>query len=175
MIETPKRYPRRLLAGVLILLLTAGAAGSSADEATNAFLAGLDRSALVISTAAGENHKFDVWLVRSPAERARGLMFVESLDPGRGMLFLYPQPQIVGMWMRNTLIPLDMLFIEANGNIAYIAENTVPHSLDTVSADVPVSAVLELRGGRTGELGIRVGDDVRHAFFSPMRRPRNGN
>jgi uncharacterized membrane protein (UPF0127 family) len=159
---------------MVILLLVAGLAASRADEATAAFLENLDRSELAIATAAGEIHKFEVWIVRNPAERARGLMFVEELEADGGMLFIYPQPQMVGMWMKNTLIPLDMLFVEADGNIVHIAENTVPHSLETVSAKMPVSAVLELRGGRVAELKIAPGDKLRHAYFSPLRRRSGG-
>ncbi len=160
---------------MILFLLLAGLAASRADEATAAFLESLDRSELAIATAAGETHKFEVWIARDPAERARGLMFVEELEPDSGMLFIYPRPQMIGMWMKNTLIPLDMLFIEADGNIAHIAENTVPHSLDTVSAQMPVSAVLELRGGRVAELKIAPGDKLRHAVFSPLRRRSDGS
>ena len=76
---------------MVILLLVAGLAASRADEATAAFLENLDRSELAIATAAGEIHKFEVWIVRNPAERARGLMFVEELEPDGGMLFVYPR------------------------------------------------------------------------------------
>lgn len=155
--------------GFLALLIAATSA-LRAEQSTEAFLAGLDRSPLVIETAANGARKFEVWLVRTPAERARGLMHVESLEDNSGMLFVYPSPQFVGMWMKNTLIPLDMIFIEADGRIVFIAENTVPHSLESISAGQPVTAVLELRGGRTAELGIAVGDTVRHAAFSPLRR-----
>ncbi len=166
---------KRVHSIVALLVLLSALATSHADQSTAAFLESLDRSELAIATAAGETHKFEVWLVRNPAERARGLMFVEALEPDGGMLFVYPQPQMIGMWMKNTLIPLDMLFVEADGNIAYIAENTVPHSLETVSAKMPVSAVLELRGGRVAELGIAPGDKLRHAFFSPLRRRSGGS
>ena len=87
-------------------------------------------------------------------------MFRRSLDPDRGMIFPYDPPQNVGFWMKNTLIPLDMIFIRADGHIARIAANTTPLSLETVPAGEPVAAVLEIAGGRAAELGIREGDSV---------------
>jgi len=87
-------------------------------------------------------------------------MFVKGLAPDRGMIFPYDPPQEVGFWMRNTLIPLDMIFIRADGTIARIAENTVPLSLDSVWSGEPVVAVIEIRGGRSAELGIAPGDRV---------------
>jgi uncharacterized membrane protein (UPF0127 family) len=87
-------------------------------------------------------------------------MFREKLGPGEGMLFPFPQPRPASFWMKNTLIPLDMLFIRADGTIARIAANTVPHSLDPVAVAEPVAAVLEIAGGRAAELGINEGDRV---------------
>ena len=87
------------------------------------------------------------------------MMFRRSIAPDRGMIFPYSPPQPVGFWMRNTFIPLDMIFIRADGTIARIATAT-PHSLESVSSPEPVVAVLEIGGGRAAELGIREGDRV---------------
>ena len=89
-----------------------------------------------------------------------GLMFRKSLAADRGMIFPLPTPQPAAFWMKNTLIPLDMIFIRTDGTIAYIGAMTVPHSLQPVGPSEPVAAVLELRGGRSAELGIREGDVV---------------
>lgn len=87
-------------------------------------------------------------------------MFRHSLAPDEGMIFPYDPPQPVGFWMKNTLIPLDMLFIGTDQRVGRIAADVPPLSLDTVPSGIPVSAVLELRGGRAAELGIAVGDRV---------------
>ena len=91
------------------------------------------------------------------------MMFRRSIAPDRGMIFPYSPPQVVGFWMRDTYIPLDMIFIRADGTIARIATAT-PHSLESVSSLEPVVAVLEIGGGRAAELGIREGDRVTYVL-----------
>jgi uncharacterized membrane protein (UPF0127 family) len=108
---------------------------------------------------------FTVEIADTDELRSRGLMFRQRLPEDRGMLFDFGSPRPVSMWMKNTYIPLDMLFIREDGSIAYIAENTVPKSLDTVGISEPVLAVLELAGGTTRKLGIRAGDTVYHRLF----------
>ena len=102
----------------------------------------------------GKVHRFTVELARTPDEQAYGLMHRTKLGPDEGMLFPFPQPRPASFWMKNTLIPLDMIFIRADGSIARIAANTTPHSLESVGVGEPVAAVLELRGGRAAELDI---------------------
>jgi uncharacterized membrane protein (UPF0127 family) len=121
--------------------------------------AGLEQVPLTIHSA-GKTHRFTVEVARSPEEQARGLMHRQSLAPDRGMIFPYDPPQPVGFWMKNTLIPLDMIFIRPDGTIANIAANTVPLSLEMVPSGEPVVAVLEIAGGRSAELGIKAGDKV---------------
>jgi uncharacterized membrane protein (UPF0127 family) len=87
-------------------------------------------------------------------------MFRSALAADEGMIFPFPQPRMASFWMRNTLIPLDMIFIRADGTIARIAAETVPHSEEGVGSGEPVAAVLEIRGGRAAELGIGEGDRV---------------
>ena len=119
---------------------------------------GLAQVPLSIHSATG-NHRFTVEVAATLDQQERGLMFRRSLAGDHGMIFPYDPAQLVGFWMKNTLIPLDMVFIRANGTIARIA-TAVPLSLDTVPSGEPIAAVLEIRGGRAAELGIRVGDKV---------------
>jgi uncharacterized membrane protein (UPF0127 family) len=121
--------------------------------------AGLMTEPLTIHSANGD-HRFTVELARTADQQETGLMFRRSLPANRGMIFPYDPPVPASFWMKNTLIPLDMIFIRADGRIARIAANTVPESLDPVPAGEPVAAVLEIRGGRSAELGIREGDRV---------------
>ncbi len=90
---------------------------------------------------------FDVWLADTPRRQAQGLMFVRSLPDLRGMLFVHESPKPISMWMKNTYIPLDMVFIDAHGRIQQIVEQTTPHSLDIVRSKEPALAVLEIAGG----------------------------
>ncbi len=119
---------------------------------------------LTIQTAKGPV-TFQVEVMRTDEERARGLMNRAYLPADRGMLFDFKAPQPTMMWMKNTLIPLDMLFIRANGTIANIAENTEPHSLRTIPSAEPVLGVLEINGGLSAKLGIAPGDKVVHPLF----------
>jgi len=113
---------------------------------------------LTIRSATGE-HKFTVEVAATPGQQERGLMFVRSLAPDRGMIFPYDPPQQVSFWMKNTLIPLDMIFIRADGTIARIA-TAKPLDETPVPGGEPIAAVLEIAGGRAAELGIRMGDRV---------------
>ncbi|WP_206202511.1 DUF192 domain-containing protein [Thioalkalivibrio sp. XN279] len=115
--------------------------------------------------ADGTRHVFAVRLADTPETRARGLMYVTALEPDHGMLFDFGETRMVGMWMKNTPLSLDMLFITADGVIAKIAPETTPFSTGIVSSGRPVRAVLEIRGGRAAELGIMPGDRVLHRVF----------
>ncbi len=162
-----KLLPARALA--LVLLLTTGACLNASGQTTREKgiepLSSFPESELVVHSKSGQ-HRVRLWVADTPPRQAQGLMFVEKLEPGTGMLFLYPGPsRPLGMWMKNTLIPLDMLFISKDGRIARIARRTTPHSLETISSLMPVSAVLEIGGGEAQRLGIEVGDRVAHAAF----------
>jgi len=121
--------------------------------------AGLQQMTLDVRSGA-KTHRFVVEVARSAQEQETGLMNRPSLGPDRGMIFPYDPPQPVSFWMKDTLIPLDMIFIRPDGSIAKIAANTVPLSLEPVPAAEPIAAVLEIPGGRTAELGISAGDRV---------------
>ena len=142
-----------------ILLLTAPLAGCAAagDAPAAARADGLIE--LSIATASGPR-TFQVEMARTQAEQARGLMYRTDLAADRGMLFPYDPPQWASFWMKNTLIPLDMIFIRQDGTIARIAENTIPESLEPVESGEPVSAVFEIAGGNAAAQGIAVGDRV---------------
>lgn len=123
-------------------------------------LQSFERGDVVIETSSG-SHEISVELAVSPDQRAQGLMFRQRLGADEGMLFLYPSDRIATMWMKNTMIPLDMLFIAADGRVVRIAERTVPQSTETISSEKPVRAVLELNGGTAARLGIGTGAVVR--------------
>ena len=121
--------------------------------------AGLEQVPLTIASG-GKSHRFTVEVARSLEQQQTGMMNRNSLAPDRGMIFPYDPPQPVAFWMKNTLIPLDMVFISPGGKILRIEDSAVPLSLDQVPSGGPIEAVLELAGGRSAELGIKPGDQV---------------
>ncbi|MBL0899948.1 MAG: DUF192 domain-containing protein [Reyranella sp.] len=151
------RPGRRLLLGAPLALL-AGAAYAQGNDIQ------FQRSSLVVVTGSREI-KFDVELALNDAERSRGLMFRQKLGPYDGMLFDFHREAPVSFWMKNTLIPLDMIFIAADGTIRSIHANAVPHSTETIPSQFPVRAVLEINGGSAKLLGIKPGDTVKHPIF----------
>lgn len=111
-------------------------------------------------------YEFHVELARTDRQRMRGLMYRRSLPDDGGMLFDYGRDAEIAMWMRNTFIPLDMLFIDRRGVVRHIHEKAIPHDETPIPSGGPVRAVLELKGGTVARLGIRVGDQVRGALFT---------
>jgi uncharacterized membrane protein (UPF0127 family) len=146
-------FPALVLA--LLLVLSLGA---------QAQLAVFKKSSLTIDTAAGPQ-RFAIELASTPAQQEQGLMFRRELAADAGMLFDLGSERIATFWMKNTLIPLDMLFIAGDGRVADIHERAVPLSEATISSKVPVRAVLELNGGTVARLGIKPGDVVHDAIF----------
>ena len=120
---------------------------------------------LVIVTRDGRRLDFTVEMAIQPEQQMIGLMFRPEVKPDEGMLFDWGSPRESSMWMRNTIAPLDMVFIAADGRIHRIAERTVPLSLATVASNGPVRATLELRAGITEQLDIRPGDRVLQRIF----------
>ncbi|RYG92439.1 DUF192 domain-containing protein [Loktanella sp. IMCC34160] len=110
---------------------------------------------------------FRIEIADDPQERARGLMHVARMPMMEGMLFLYDQPQAVSFWMRNTLIPLDMLFVGPDGVILRIHENAEPMNDTPIPGGEGVLAVLEINGGMSARLGLEPGDALRHPAFGP--------
>ncbi|KRA58522.1 hypothetical protein ASD79_14595 [Caulobacter sp. Root655] len=109
--------------------------------------------------------RFTVELAITPAEQQRGLMFRKSLAPDRGMLFPYSKPQRAAFWMKNTLIPLDIIYIAPNGRVLSIARNAVPHDETPIPSGGVIGGVLEIAGGRAAQLGILPGDRVLNKIF----------
>jgi len=122
------------------------------------------RSSLVITTSA-RDIKFEVELATNDAERARGLMYRKQLGAYEGMLFDFYQEMPVSFWMKNTLIPLDMVFIAGDGTVKHVHANAVPLSTETIPSRFPVRAVLEINGGSAALLSIKPGDKVKHPIF----------
>ena len=124
-----------------------------------------DRNTVEIASKTGV-HVFTVEIADTEAERERGLMFRKELPPGRGMLFDFHREQQVGFWMKNTLIPLDMIFIDRRGRIVNIAQDAKPMSEDVIMSGGQVRAVLEVIAGTVRRLGIQPGDRVSNPIFS---------
>jgi uncharacterized membrane protein (UPF0127 family) len=122
-------------------------------------VSGLDVIPLTISQD-GKTHRFRVEVARTPEQQGQGLMFRTEMGPNEGMIFPTATPQFRSFWMRNTVIPLDLLFIGADQLVGNIAADAVPYSLDSIPSEGPVIAVLELNGGRAKALGITPGARV---------------
>jgi uncharacterized protein len=153
---------RHFLTARLALGLVLGAAVVSvcfAQSAPIESLAHFPRTALEV-VAHGHKDRFEVWIADTPSRQEQGLMFVRDLPAAEGMIFPQSSPQVAHFWMKNTYIPLDMVFVGEDGRIAKIIANARPFSLDVLSSDVPVIAVLEIRGGEAKRLQIAVGDRV---------------
>ena len=120
---------------------------------------------LEVVTAKGQTHRFEVEIADTDQERALGLMNRESLPRDRGMLFQFEEMGERAFWMRNTYIPLDIIYIAADGKIVSIARNTTPFSEAPIPSNGPANGVLEINGGQAAELGIEPGDTVKHPFF----------
>jgi uncharacterized membrane protein (UPF0127 family) len=119
-----------------------------------------DTAPLTIVTGTGVSHPFTVEIAISDAQREYGLMFRTEMAADHGMIFDFQTPQPVRMWMENTVLPLDMLFLDGNGTVTHIVENAVPYSQTIIDSGGPVTYVIELNGGIVKKLGLAVGDKV---------------
>ena len=137
----------------------ASAATASAEKRDVHSESGLPVIDLTIHGAKG-THKFRVEVATTSAEQAKGLMFRTAMGANEGMIFPMDPPRMASFWMRNTVIPLDLLFVAPDGRVLNIAAKAVPYSEEPLPSDGPVRAVLELNGGRAAELGIKPGDKV---------------
>ena len=147
------------LAAWLALVVPAGASPAAGPEGVRP-LSSFPRERIAVETRSARRHLFEAWRADTPGTRAQGLMFVKELRPDQAMIFTYAPPQPAGMWMKNTLIPLDMLFVDEAGCVVKVHERARPGSLDTIAADTPVVLVVELAGGTARTLGIGRGDRV---------------
>ncbi len=146
-------FSRRAIAGLWLAVACAlAAAPAVATESEDT----------VVIVSGGEEHVFEVEIADTPDKTSRGLMFRRELAPDAGMLFDFFEERPASFWMRNTLIPLDMLFIRANGEIVKVHANAIPHDETPIPSGEPVRFVLEIPGGRAAELGISAGDRLVH-------------
>jgi uncharacterized membrane protein (UPF0127 family) len=154
------------LVGMVVALLLANLALAQPQGPSDAPGPVYTKSEATIRRANGGDVKFTVELALTPEQQQHGLMFRKEVKPYEGMLFDFGPERPIAMWMKNTLVPLDMLFISADGRITHIAANTKPLSLDTIDSGSPAKAVLEIAGGSALLLGIKPGDRVIHPMFS---------
>jgi uncharacterized protein len=138
----------------LIFYTAAGRAQTPSAQLED--LAAFPQATLTIS-GGGSTHQFTIWVANTEARGEQGLMFVRELPADRGMVFSGEQPKVWGMWMRNTYIPLDMLFVAVDGHVVKIA-HAIPHDDTTISSEVAVNGVIELQGGISDKLHLKVGD-----------------
>ena len=160
-----RQFSRAALAAAALTALGLAASGAPRAQSTAPLdLASYPRATLEITQQRhGEPARrlhFDVWVADTGTRAEQGLMFVHELPATRGMVFPLTPPRVEAMWMKNTYIELDMLFIATDGRVVKIIERARPLSLDTLSSEVPVGAVLELKGGEVQHLGLKVGDRV---------------
>jgi uncharacterized protein len=150
----------------LLLAHIAGAQAPSASAATSTptQLKDFPRDRLVIQRSSGRD-LFQIWVATTPAQHEQGLMWVRQLAPDQGMLFLLDSPRPMTMWMKNTYVPLDMVFADEAGKIVGIARNTIPLSTALISSPSNVAAVLEILAGESNRRGIAVGDRLVHPAF----------
>jgi uncharacterized membrane protein (UPF0127 family) len=148
-----------LALGLVAAMMTAGMACAQTDDPTGP-QPKLPTETLTIIADSGKSYGFTVEMALTTQQQDTGLMFRTLVPADTGMLFPWPQPQMSEMWMKNTVVPLDMVFIGPDHTIKAIAENTVPYSLRAISSGVPVIATLELQGGITAADDINVGDKV---------------
>jgi uncharacterized protein len=157
------RLIQALGAALLLLSPACSPQGGSAVSATTAPAAhpvsGLPVVPLTV-TSQGKQHRFRVELARSEAEQSKGLMFRTAMGADEGMVFPMNPPRQAAFWMRNTVIPLDIIFIGADRRVLNIAANAVPYDERPLPSFGPAAAVLELNGGRAAQLGIGAGDQV---------------
>jgi uncharacterized membrane protein (UPF0127 family) len=152
------------IGAVLLVAAALGGCAQSDSKANDGAEAAVQTEQLTVETDNGPV-TFTVEIADDEAERNRGLMFREPLPDDRGMLFHFQEPEMASFWMRNTPSSLDIIFIGVDGRILNIGERTTPYSDDPVPAIGLTRGVLEIRGGRAAELGIRPGDRVRHRIF----------
>src|SRR5262247_2150871 len=149
----------------LLVLLAALSVLTQPSAGVAVRLAAAELQPLEIASKSGV-HVFAVELASTPAEQAKGLMFRRQLPEGQGMLFDFHKEQPTSFWMKNTYIPLDMIFIRADGRILRIAENTEPHSTKIISSGGLARGVLEVIAGTAQKYGIQPGDRVAHPLFN---------
>jgi len=167
--KTHRRHPYASWLLLCLATLWLGSVTAEADTDAERLNKIFQRSSLKIATPDARLHSFDVWLAMNEEQHQLGLMYVRKLDPKAGMLFVYPAPFQIGMWMKDTFISLDMLFVNAQGKVVQVVERTTPQSLQTIASNTEVLGVIELNAGTVERLKIRPGARVMHPAFGTQR------
>jgi uncharacterized membrane protein (UPF0127 family) len=154
--NSTRRWLVALCAIGSLLALYAGTGHSQAPGAPLEDLSAFPQTTLTIS-GGGASHQFSIWVANTEAREEQGLMFVRELPAERGMVFIGAEPKVWTMWMKNTYIPLDMLFVAVDGHVVKIA-HALPHDETNISSESAVNAVIELQAGISDKLHIKVGD-----------------
>lgn len=139
---------------LLLVLLLAGTTSIAQTTRWEDLDRDFDRDVLIIATTDTGCYRFDIHLAITGNQQRRGLMHIRQLPEWSGMLFVYRRPAMRSMWMKNTYVPLDILFARADGSVSSVSANTVPQSLESISSIEPVNYVLELNAGTAARLGI---------------------
>lgn len=160
-------FRRRFLVGLIIGVAGVVTTGNVAISQLRR-LQTFEKASLAIQTGEGR-HDFTVEIARRQTQHAQGLMFRRKLAADAGMLFLYSRSQPASMWMKNTYIPLDMIYIDREGTIVGYHERAVPQSLEVITSKKPVTAVLEVNSGTVSRLKIAVGDKIIHPAFQAKK------
>jgi uncharacterized membrane protein (UPF0127 family) len=147
----------KILRIALLLFIAGNACAQMPVEPLDKF----PKATLAIYTPDMRKHVFRIWVADTERRREQGLMYVKAIPADQGMLFIFDSPQVISMWMKNTLIPLDMVFITNDGLVDSVAVNTKPMSEAIIRSSGVVATVLELKGGVTAQLGIRAGAVVK--------------
>jgi hypothetical protein len=164
-----KFFAGRVLAATWLLAAGMAQAQSAPTQSSAEPLSAFPQSLLAIKTRAGKVINFKVWLADTPRREEQGMMFIREMDVHTGMLFMFPGNAPVNMWMKNTYISLDLLFLNKEGQIDYIAARATPESETIIGPPSPDFAVLELKGGACDQFDIKVGDRVMHKNFNDTR------
>jgi uncharacterized membrane protein (UPF0127 family) len=141
-------------------LMLGAAPGVEAQQDGLIPLAAFPRERIVVETRSARRHEIEAWRADTPQTHEQGLMFVREMREDQAMIFVYEPPRYVAMWMKNTLLPLDMLFVNQYGCVVNVKRDARPGSLATIAADTPVALVVELKGGVANALGVDAGDRV---------------
>jgi hypothetical protein len=150
---------------VITAAMTLAAGAALPQDAAPEPLSAFPQSLLAVRTSSGQVVNFKIWEANTQKREEQGMMFIRQMDAHTGMLFMFPENRRVTMWMKNTYISLDLLFLDRHGKIDYIAARATPESTAIIGPPTPEYAVLELKGGACEQFGIKVGDKVLHKNF----------
>lgn len=153
----------RALLALTGIVLTACSGASAAPQPLD-----WEKGTLTVETRSGV-YEFDVEIADEPDERERGLMYRTDMAADAGMIFEYDTPQIINIWMKNTVLPLDIVYVNERGVVTQVAPNSVPYSLELIPSETPVVAAIEFNAGTAARIGLLPGDTVRSPFFHNVK------